>query len=127
MAEQDTLLRLEDQARSAASAFGHAAGDWRDPDDLPGDEAGRWLAAVRSAHAWLPTYDGRPAADAAARLRDEWCLGDDLLALREAPRLLAWEAAARHLCAVLDSDDGNLDLESLERSWADWAARRRPA
>jgi hypothetical protein len=127
MSDEEDLgfnLSADEIVVSVFRAYRHAMGLEPNVDVLPGDEPERWASTVRSAMLWLQDFDGKPACDAAMRLMEFWALGDEGLRMREAPYLHAWEAAVRHLNILLDSDE-EADLDSLEQSWGEWAARRQ--
>ncbi len=128
---QDGLeMTAADLAASAFRAFHQALGRPADIEDADGDAQSRWLGACRWASLNLPSYDGKPVSVAVNAFVDQWT-GEDVTLRPEAlggVGLVPWEAAVRHLCALLDSDDleGEEDVLALEASWAAWAQKRRP-
>ena len=106
-------------AASCYRAFAHAA----QTDPLPWgllEPAARegWLRVVRSGGLVLQAKDGRPAREMGEALRELFGAPEGAPAFA-----LPWEAAARHLFALIDSDDID-DLPALEQSWREWARNR---
>jgi hypothetical protein len=120
-------LTVEEIARSAYNACAHAAmvEDGPNWEGEGTDQQARWIYLARRAQEELPSFDGKKAPEAARWLYEQWArdagaLDWEHLALR---LRLCWEAVARHLATLLDSDELE-DMAALEHSWGEWTAAR---
>lgn len=125
MPEQRSLTQ-EEIAQTTYRAWAHAWGAPVPPwETLSLEAQSTFLRLAKHAESAMTRLEG----EGYTRVTDELMrLAHGEMEPSRSPRdLIAWEAVARHLATLLDSDEveGPEALGDLEASWAPWAARRR--
>lgn len=117
-------LSTEEMAMSAFRVFCYASGvaepNWDHQSD---EEQGRWLQMARRAERALESLIGKSYNQAARALCELWSDNPLIYEGLAYPLQLSWNATARHLAAVIDSDEID-SLDATERFWGDWARER---
>ena len=120
-------LSPEEMAASAFRAFCFAGQVEVPPswEEESCENQDRWLRLAQKAQQGLLDFDGQPVKQAAAWLLGHWSHEEPGKVWGLLPRglQLCWEAVARHLNTLLDSDEVS-DVGALERSWNEWAKER---
>lgn len=123
----DLKLNLEETAATCYRAWHYAAAWKQQPwDHLSLDEQSLWLRMAKSCERIMELSEGKSYADAGESLAKVHCGDRDVVytVYTANSRLkLAWQALARHLVTLMDSDDVE-SLDSLEQSWGPWAEER---
>lgn len=119
--EGQKTLSTEDVAQTAWRAFSSAMGSNVPWDFLSYEAQDPWLRLALRAEKVMQENEGRTYREVAAKLH-EAAMGGGQFA--SPLHTLAWEAVTRHLMTLLDADD-IADLDALEKSWAEWVAKRK--
>lgn len=122
----EAVLDVGEIARSAFNVWkGDLPGDW---DRLSADEQAIWTIFAKRAPERLALLEGKPYSEAAAEV---WAIFQRArgrpVTIQEfahaAPlERLAFEAVARHLALLMDSDEA--DPAKAEQMWIEWRRER---
>lgn len=127
--ETETVARCryepDELAQSTYRAFLNGCG--LSQEDAPWSDIGAamrntWGRLVDVVRHHLDDFSDMPWSSLALRLYDA-VIEQPFLDLNNLQEALGWEAACRHLASLVCDEDG-LNVEELERSWAEWVRRR---
>jgi hypothetical protein len=131
MTKLECGLDMEQVAQSACRVFCYVLGGPANWEGLSPEEQGAWLQLAKNSDAILTKHEGAHYQVAAQELFAAWVeakFGEgtgSTLPWKDVPLIgqLAWQAVARHLHTLLDSDEIS-DLGAMESLWRPWAEKR---